>query len=286
MGEIKKLSNSALDRFSSCPLSFFHAYVNEERPKKKDTVEFYAEYGILMHFLVEFYPRLSTEVGKGLSYSPSPFVNDKDINGILNGFGNQLMERGEPLTVEKMKAIYDYIYPMISFPDQEKHDEYYEQGIKYIEQIPDMDWSKLVGLEDFFKIDLGNGVVPLTGLIDKLERDEKGLIVTDYKTSKPYSKNQIMKKNQLPIYGMACYLVYGELPYKYRYDFVRFGKVVEVEIPTERLTEVKNAIKFKYMQMLAYQRQGQFPAQYSDFYCRNFCGYQHLCDRYIQFNGV
>lgn len=283
MGGIKKLSNSALDRFSQCPLSFFHAYVNKERPKQEGVAAFYADYGILMHFLVEMYPRLNFH--QDIPFEPSPFVNEDDINGILNGYGNQLMERGEPLTLEQMVLIYDELFPMIDFPNNEKRNEYYEQGLAYIHNIPNMDWSKVIGLEQEFKIDLQNGVVPITGVIDKVERDEKGLIVTDYKTSKPYSQNAIMKKNQLPIYGMACFLLYGELPYKYRYEFIRFGKVTEVEIPIERLTEVKNAIKFKYMQMLAYERQGTYPAQYTDFYCKNFCGFSRLCERYKQFNG-
>lgn len=284
MGVITNLSNSALDRFAQCPLSFFHAYVNDERPEKRDTQEFYAEFGLLMHFLLEYYPRTNFYKDK-LPYEPSPFVNDKDINGILNGFGNQLMERDEPLTLEQMIKIYDYIFPMIKFPDEEKAQEYYEQGLAYIHKIPGKDWSKVIGLEQEFEIDLQNGVVPIKGFIDKVERDEKGLIVTDYKTSKPYSQNQIMKKKQLPIYGMACYILYGELPYKYRYEFVRFDKVIEVDIPISKLTEVKNAIKFMYMQMLSYQRQGKFPAQVQEFYCRNFCGYTYLCDRYKQFKG-
>ncbi|MCZ4246956.1 hypothetical protein BXO87_02315 [Bacillus sp. GZB] len=284
MREIRKLSNSALERFTQCPLSFFHQYVNEERPGQEGVESFYADYGILMHFLVEMYPR--TNLYKdSLPFKPSNFVDDGDINGILNGFANQLMEREEPLTLEQMLIIYDELFPLVQFPSQEKRDEYYDQGLTYIKNIPAMDWSKVIGLEAKFKIDLQNGVVPIKGFIDKVERDDKGLIVTDYKTSKPYSHNAIMAKPQLPIYGMACFLMYGELPYKYRYDFVRFGRVVEVEIPIERLTEVKNVIKFKYMQMLAYQRQGSFPAQYQDFYCKNFCGFNRLCDRYKQFNG-
>ncbi|KZR57903.1 hypothetical protein A3781_19190 [Bacillus badius] len=284
MREIRKLSNSALDRFASCPLSFFFQYVSEDRPKQEDVETFYADYGILMHFLVEMYPRVNFHKDT-IPFEPSKFVNEEDLNGILNGFGNQLMERGEPLTLEQMITIYDELFPLIDFPDQEKHDEYYKQGLAYINEIPEMDWSKVIGLEQEFKIDLQNGVVPIKGYIDKVERDDKGLIVTDYKTSKPYSQNEIMKKKQLPIYGMACFIMYGELPYKYRYDFVRFGKVVEVEIPLEKLTEVKNAIKFLYMQMLAYVRQGKFPAQYSDFYCKKFCGYSRLCERFQQFNG-
>lgn len=283
MREIYQLSNSSIDRFSQCPLSYYHQYLNDDRPKQEGVEMFYAEYGILMHFLAEFYPRLNFY--KDFPFEPGKYVNDKDINGILEGYGNQLMERGEPFTLEQMLSIYDEMFPLISFPSDAKREEYYGQGLEYIKGIPDMDWSKVVGLETEFKADLQNGVVPIKGFIDKLERDEKGLIVTDYKTSKPYSKNAIMKKNQLPIYGMACYILFGEVPYKYRYDFVRFGKVVEVEIPMERMTDVKNIIHFKYVQLLNYYKNGQFPANYTGFYCENFCGFSRLCPTYQQLKG-
>lgn len=284
MGVIKNLSNSALDRFAQCPLSFYHAYINEDKPEKRDTEEFYAEFGLLAHFLAEYYPR--TNFYRSLPYSFSPFIKGDDINSLLNDFGNQLMTREKPLDLDEMIKIYDYVFPMIKFPDQSKADEYYQQGLEFVKKIPEMDWSKVIGLEQEFEINLQNGVVPITGIIDKVERDDKGLIVTDYKTSKPYSENATLQKRQLPIYGMACYFLYGEIPYKYRYHFVRFDKIVEVEIPISRLTEVKNSIKFNYMQMLSYKHQGKFPAQYSDFYCKKFCGYGYLCERFKQFNGI
>ena len=281
--EVKKLSNSALDRFSQCPLSFYHNYLNPERPKQEGVEQFYADFGILMHFLAEFYPR--TNFYMDMEWKPERRVEGESINNIINSYGNQLMERGKPLTVDEMIAIYNEIIPMIDFPSDKHKEEYYEQGLKYIESMPDKDWSKIIGLEKYFKIDLENGTPPLTGVIDKVEKDDKGIIITDYKTSKPYSENLTKKKSQLPMYGMAAFMLFGELPYKYRYDFVRFGKVVEVEIPIERLTEVKHQIKFKFMQMRAYINQGSFPANYSDFYCRNFCGYSRLCSRFQDFNG-
>ena len=104
MRQIKKLSNSAFDRFNQCPLSFFHQYVNKERPKQEGVETFYAEYGILLHFLVEFYPRLNHY--PDLPFEPSRFVNET-VDGVLAGFGNQLMERKEPFTLEQMLIIYD-----------------------------------------------------------------------------------------------------------------------------------------------------------------------------------
>ncbi|MNR49954.1 hypothetical protein D3C85_1694060 [compost metagenome] len=83
---------------------------------------------------------------------------------------------------------------------------------------------------------------------------------------------------------MACYFIYGEIPYKYQYDFVRFNKTKGVEIPMEKLTQAKNTIKFNFHKMESYIRYGKFPANYQEFYCNNFCGYQRLCPTYAQFS--
>lgn len=281
---LTKLSNSALDRFDQCPLSFYHAYLNPDRPEKEDVEQFYADYGLLMHFLLEFYPR--TNFYMDLEWEPSKSEEENTMANILADYGNQLMERGKPLTLEEMKILYNDLFPLIQFPNDDIKNEYYQQGLAYIETIPKKDWSKVIGLEQEFEIDLQNGCVPISGIIDKVERDEKGLIITDYKTSKPYSETLIKRKRQLPIYGMAAYFLYGELPYKYRYEFIRFGKIVEVEIPVERLTDVKNQIKYKYMQIKSFIKHGMFPANYQDFYCKNFCGYSRLCPIYKQLNGV
>lgn len=281
--EVTKLSNSSLDRFSQCPLAFYHDQLNPDRPKKEGVVQAYADYGILLHFLAEFYPR--TNFYMDLDWSPEEYVEGDEIGNIVNSYANQLMERGQPLTLEEMVIIYNELFEMIDFPTEKMKEEYYTQGLTYVHSLPEKDWSKIIGLEERFDIDLGIGTPPLVGIIDKIERDDKGIIITDYKTSKPYSQNLIMKKNQLPIYGMATYFLYGELPYKYRYDFMRFNKVVEVEIPVERLTEVKNMIKFKYAQLQFFSKEKSFPAIYQDFYCKHFCGYSRLCDRFKEFNG-
>jgi CRISPR/Cas system-associated exonuclease Cas4 (RecB family) len=285
MADIVKISisNSALDRFAQCPLSYFHSYLNPERPKQEGVNDFYANYGTLIHFFSEMYPR--TVHFPEMEWKGNKEKSAESMDNVLNSYGNMLMEQKVVLDIPKMMTIYDELFPLINFPKEETRDEYYKQGVKYIEKLPTMDWSKVVGLEKYFRDMLDPNIAsPITGLIDKVERDEGGLIVTDYKTSKPYSVNAIMAKNQLPMYGLACYMMYGEFPYKYRYHFTRFDKIVEVEIPQERLKQVKNTIMFRYMQILSYHNAGKFPAQYQDFYCKNFCGYSRMCPTFKAFN--
>jgi hypothetical protein len=279
MDRIEKISNSALDRFVSCPLSYYNAYILKE--KQLDVVSFYSDYGILIHFLAEMYPRINYY--KDLPFEDMEKEETDSLDSYINSFGKIMVKETKELNYNNLIAIYNKLFPMIVFPNETTKIEYYEQGIKFIENIPTIDWSKVIGLEQKFDYMLDD--LKITGVIDKIERDDKGLIVTDYKTSKPYGEIEMKKKNQLPIYGMACYFLYGEVPYKYRYHFTRFNKVVEVEIPIERLTQAKNFIKFKQGTINTHINEGVFPARYNKFYCNNFCGYKHKCPTYQQYEG-
>jgi len=276
------LSNSAMDRLSQCPLSYYHSYVNPDRPEKTGVTDFYANYGTLIHFFAEMFPR--TNFYRDMEWRDNKEKEEENVDNVLNSYGNLLMESDIKLDFPKMMAIYDELFPLIDFPKEETKEEYYVQGVKFIQHLETMDWTKVIGIEQYFRIELEDGISPITGLIDLVERDEKGIIVTDYKTSKPYSVNASLAKNQLPLYGLACFFLFGEFPYKYRYHFTRFDKIVEVEIPQERLKQVRDMVKFKNMQVLSYYNQGKFPAQYSEFYCKNFCGFSHICPTYAMFN--
>lgn len=282
---VTQLSNSMLERFMQCPLSFYHEYINEDKPEKRNIVDFYSEFGNLIHFFAEQYPR--TNFYRHLPIRPEMSLEGKGKLDIgLHTYAKELRERDHGLTIGEMREMYAHFFKMISFPNEDIAKRYYEEGLAFINKLPDMDWSKVIALEQEFSIDLKNGVPPIGGIIDKVERDSKGLIVTDYKTSKPYTKTAIEQKMQLPIYGMACYFLYGEIPYKYQYHFIRYDKIVSVTIPIEKLTEVKNRIKFEYSKMKYFEDNNEYPALYDKFYCNHFCGYAYLCNKFQEIEGV
>lgn len=276
------LSNSALDRLSQCPLSYYHAYINPERPPKEGVEDYYSDYGTLIHFFAEMYPR--TVYYQDMEWHQNKEEEEDNITNILKSYANIIMEQKIVLDVPKMMAIYDELFPSIKFPNDETREEYYKQGESFIQKLPTMDWSKVIGLEQYFKFYVEGIENPITGVIDKVERDENGIIVTDYKTSKPYSEKLTLQKNQLPLYGIASYFLYGEFPYKYRYHFTRFDKVVEVDIPQDRLKQLVNVIQFKETQIKFYLKTGKFPAQYNAFYCNKFCGFSRLCPTFKNYN--
>jgi hypothetical protein len=241
-----------------------------------------------MHFFAEMYPRTNfyMDLPRKAEKEKDDEEASEDINEILKAYGNRLMERGQPLTLDEMNVIYAELFPLIKFPKEEMRAEYLEQGYMFIRTLLEEDWSKVIGLEQGFHIDLGIGTPPLIGFIDKVERDDRGIVVTDYKSSKVYTAAAIAKKNQLPLYGMASWFLYEELPYKYVYHFTRFNKKVEVEIPQDRLTQAKNSLAFTFSKMKHYENAGKFPAQFSSFYCNAFCGYTRLCETYSVYNNT
>lgn len=278
--EVSYLSNSQLERLSSCPLSYFNQYLNPEKPSQENVVSFYADFGTLCHFLAEMYPKYN-ELSH-LRLDEQEKISGRDQGKVPTRL-NEIKSTLTSLTLKDAFDIYNEVFELIDFPDFRAKHNYNEQGRKFVATLPHRDWSNVIALEQEFSIDL-EGLPKINGFIDKVERDEKGIIITDYKTSKPYTLEAISKKKQLPIYGMASWFLYGEMPYKYRYDFIRFNKVVEVEIPIEQISYVKKQIYFQYQTLKSFIKEEKYPAVYNSFYCNNFCGFSRLCPTYLKYN--
>lgn len=101
----------------------------------------------------------------------------------------------------------------------EKYNEKVENGI--LSQTP-------LALEAEFKLPfLTTNVV---GKIDKVEQDEQGYIVTDYKTGKTKPDKWFLRHNpQLTAYAWACQELYGELPYKLVWHHLATDELLETE---------------------------------------------------------
>lgn len=107
------------------------------------------------------------------------------------------------------------------------------EGIQMLEKYSDKVASGIVSqtplaLEAEFKLPfLETSVV---GKIDKVERDEFGYIVTDYKTGKAKPDKWFLRHNlQLTAYAWACQELYGELPYKLIWHHLATDELLETE---------------------------------------------------------
>jgi CRISPR/Cas system-associated exonuclease Cas4 (RecB family) len=113
---------------------------------------------------------------------------------------------------------------------------------RYHAQIQDGTLSPTpLALEEPFEIPfLGTAIV---GRIDKLEKDENGYIVTDFKSGKSKPLQWDLKHNvQLSTYAWAVLEKYGEIPYKVVWHHLRTGELLEQTRTMQDINDVKNMV--------------------------------------------
>lgn len=233
--QMKYLSPSRLSRFAQCELSFKFKYIDP--PSWEDeTTDWYAAYGSLVHEILE-------------KLAKKEIVQWQAVN------------------------TYDKEFPLCFVPES-KRPEYYRAGKAAIEQRAlDLEKLKIVGIEKEFNVMFDFAIPPLHGFIDLVYEDEYGLVVRDYKTSKVYD-NSLMKKQLQPyVYPMAVKELYGRLPYKFEFDFVRFDEFKSILI-TDTFMKM-GVIKINnYWNKI---QNSEFPATYSPFFCNHFCEFRSIC---------
>ena len=238
--QMNYLSPSRLSRFAQCALSFKFKYIDP--PSWEDeTTEWYGSYGSLMHELLE------------------------------------KMAKGE-LSADAATHLYYQHYRYCGIP-ADQHENYYSSGIGALQQKgTELDKLRpnIIGVELKFNEMLDFTIPPLHGFIDLVYQDEFGLVVRDYKTSRVYDSTIMKKQLQPYIYSLVCKSIYGKHPYKFEFDFIRFGEIKSVLIDDNfiKLGEIK--VRNYWNKIL----KSNFPATYSPFYCANFCEYRSICPEF------
>jgi hypothetical protein len=235
--KMEYLSPSRLSRFAQCELSFRFKYIDP--PSWEDeTTDWYAAYGSLIHEILE-----------------------KLARGTIQFWEAQVA--------------YDKEFPMCLIPDKQRPD-YYIAGKALIERKAE-ELSKLrpkiVGIEKEFNTMFDFSIPPLHGYIDLVYEDDYGLVVRDYKTSRVYDGSLMKKQLQPHVYSLVAKELYGRYPYKFEFDFVRFGEIKSVLIDDAflKMGEIKIRNYWNKIQ------KSEYPATYSPFYCNNFCEFRSIC---------
>lgn len=239
------LSASRIHLFNQCPLSFKLKYMDSVG-MEDDTTEFYADYGTLVHDILE-------DIAKG----------------------------NLPLLDQAFRK-FDERFPSCKIPDKIRP-EYYKQGKEGIaRKFEELGKLDIVGAEIEFKVYIDFALPPLRGFVDLVYRDEKGRLITrDYKTSKVYGKSELDKQFQKYIYSIAVKHLFGEYPFRFEYDFVRFGESKDFIVTDKFISMGELKIKTAWRKIKA----SNFPAKYSPFFCENFCENRTLCPIFMKKNG-
>lgn len=232
-------SFSRLRAYEDCGYSFFLRYIEEE----EEAQHFYAEYGSLIHGILEqFYSGVITK--------------EQALSKFMIGFVLDLPDEVKPSITEK----------------------YYQQGKEYLSSLA-MPKEKIVGIEETFNFKVGD--YPFIGFVDLLLEDENGLIIQDHKshilrrgTKKQKEKFDSFAK-QLYLYSAGIEQKYGRLPHKIRFNCFRDGSMPEEMFDEGKYEETK---QWALDTIGRIEQESKWEPSLEWFKCRYICGFSDSCE--------
>jgi hypothetical protein len=153
------------------------------------------------------------------------------------------LEAAKQLFKEEFARIIEAEMVSIGWPEIKKMEaEAVEMLVVYNEQVSQGIISpKPLALEQEFKIPFLDTVI--VGKIDKLERDENGFIVTDFKTGKSKPTQFSLRHNvQLSTYAWAVQEMYGEIPHTLIWHHLRTGELLTTTRTQVDIDDVKQMV--------------------------------------------
>jgi DNA helicase-2/ATP-dependent DNA helicase PcrA len=190
------------------------------------------------------------------------------------------MQKGAPMPLEELHAIYDREWSSAGFPDDYQEDEYRKAGREQLEAFhrtctaapPDVLYQ-----EKTFELPLEHDVV-VTGRMDQVNRlGERTVEIVDYKTGKPRDAENAAKDLQLGIYALAAREVFELEPERLVLHYLVNNEPVE----TSRDAKALAATKKKIAEVADQIRAGEFPAKPGPFTC-GYCDFKPLCPAHEQ----
>ena len=168
------------------------------------------------------------------------------------------------------------------------HQHYKHKVFKFFDTFQGFS-SETLDVELEFNYELPNGD-RLKGFIDRVS---EGIIVTDYKISKKFTKKKLEeKKRQILLYAPAIVEKYGELPKSGYFFFFQTGEYLEVNITQK---DVDEALKWMTDGIEEIKQSTEFPARIDsmtdkevakDMMCSSLCGFRNQCQSKLERIGI
>jgi DNA helicase II / ATP-dependent DNA helicase PcrA len=233
------LSASAIDRYQVCPLQF----KLEREWRIPAQVSAAVQYGASMHRVLLAY------------YDSVRWKRPYSESALIELFRSDLL--GEAI------------------PDRYQHDLYQQQGIAQLKEFlvtAQQAHVDVLHTEEHFKVKLGE--TNLVGRIDRIDRAAGGgVIITDYKTGKPKSKEDADESLQLSLYALAAREKWG-----YNVEGLVFHNLEgNSTIASERSAIALEEAKLKVTGIAAKIAAGHFEPK-PGLQC-NSCAYRMLCPK-------
>jgi putative RecB family exonuclease len=249
---MKQFSHSKLSTYERCPLSFKLQYLTKLKPEREANIE--AFLGSRVHDTLELLYRdlLKTKLN----------------------------------SLEDLSKFYDEIWrvewndEIVINNENFNKEHYYNLGKKciknYYEKYHPFDQDQTLGIEK--KINLKWEDVEITGYIDRLSREKKGVYaIHDYKTGSVMEQDYADSDRQLALYSMAVKQNFKEAKeVKLIWHYVAYGEDVISQRTDKELKELKQNMLDLIAEINRAEREDNFPAIEAK--CE-WCGYWQYCPK-------
>lgn len=242
-------SYSRVEIFEDCPYRWFLTYIHE--PKLDKEKKFYAEYGLLMHNILERY-----------------YTGEIDKQGALIMYLTEYYSRTD----------------VAGKPKSETLQKYFQVGKEYLENLNPLPFM-MVAVENRLRFDI-NGI-PFVGVIDYLGMTEAGeYVVVDNKSrdlkprsnrAKPTVKDKELDKmlRQLYIYAHAIKQIYGKFPKYLAFNCFKNGNLIVEEFNEDVYNDT---IKWVTETIKDISEADDFYPNREYFQCYYLCGFSEDCE--------
>lgn len=233
----ERLSASALENYNTCPLQFKldkEWRISSEPPAAM-------QYGMVMHQVLRSY------------YDSVRFGRPLSEDAVLELFRENLEHAG--------------------LAEKYQHELYRAQGIaqirRFLESRSRLPAPTVLRTEEAFEIKIGKTVV--AGRIDRIDDADGCVLITDYKTGKPKSKEDADESLQLSIYALAARQKWG-----YAIERLSFYNLEDNTVVSTQRNELQlRTAEMQIEDVAGRIANGEF-APKPGFHCR-FCAYYNLC---------
>ncbi|TAJ43976.1 ATP-dependent helicase [Methanofollis fontis] len=197
------------------------------------------------------------------------------VHAVCEAMARRKMEGGSVGLDDALLAL-EQVWSPVGYPSRKKEEEDREKASEMVATYAaweEANRNEVVDVERWFEFSIDG--VRFVGSIDRLERTPEGrYVVVDYKTgnSRAFTKKALPENIQLNLYSLAVQELFGELPERATFFFVKDKKELSYA-PTEETVAAFRERVSGYIQRI---RAGEFPAV-TGYGCKH-CDYRMLCD--------
>lgn len=250
---MQRFSVSLIGTYETCPYKCLRQYNVVGEEKIEDDLNFYGEFGALIHELFDMYYKSD----KHISFEEMLEIFHKKVTEMECEFPDGKKDKYLSGAYDQIEYFYDKYAIMKPIRTEEEID-FYIEGID----------------------------LPFKGFIDRVDGsiEEQDIVLSDYKTgrSSKFTKKELSDNVQATVYALYYKQKYGFYPSRFVFIFTNERKTKEIEINEafvqRGLARLRRSIEAINNNIFIAEPKG------GKYFCKEFCKYYVECPKYIKSN--